>query len=93
MELSDLSNRFSFHKVDFSGADYMNEIRIECYRVSIIINRHVPDSREKSLAITKLEEVMFWANAGISRSRKHAAIKEERKGEDNQDPDEVASGR
>lgn len=30
----------------------------------------VPDGREKSMALTKLEEVMFWANAGIARGEK-----------------------
>lgn len=28
----------------------------------------VPESREQSLSITKLEEAMFWANAGIARN-------------------------
>lgn len=27
----------------------------------------VPDSREQSIMLTKLEEAMFWANAGIAR--------------------------
>jgi hypothetical protein len=29
---------------------------------------NIPDCREKSLAITKLEEYMFWANAAIARN-------------------------
>lgn len=28
----------------------------------------IPNSREKSLAVTKLEEVVMWANKGISRN-------------------------
>ena len=31
--------------------------------------RVVPPGREQSLAITKLEEAMFWANAGIARNQ------------------------
>jgi hypothetical protein len=32
-----------------------------------MLNELVPDSREKSLAITHLEEAVMWANAGIAR--------------------------
>jgi len=32
------------------------------------LNEIIPDGREKSLAITHLEEVMFWSNAGLARS-------------------------
>ncbi len=31
------------------------------------INEHLPESREKSLAITKLEEVLYWTIAAIVR--------------------------
>ena len=30
-----------------------------------LINEHVPAGRERSLAITKLQECRMWANAGI----------------------------
>ena len=33
------------------------------------IDDNCPDCREKSLAITKLEEVVMWANAGLARGR------------------------
>lgn len=33
------------------------------------VNELVPEGREKVLAITKLEEAMMWANAGIARNQ------------------------
>ncbi len=41
--------------------------RIRCLGLAEWIAFHVPDGREQSLALTKLEEVMFWCNAGIAR--------------------------
>ena len=35
--------------------------------LAYLIDEHVPISREQSLALTKLEEAIFWANAGIAR--------------------------
>lgn len=32
------------------------------------IAAYVPQSREQSVALTKLDEVLFWANAGIARN-------------------------
>jgi len=34
-----------------------------------VIEDMCPGSREKSLAITKLEEAMMWANAAIARNQ------------------------
>lgn len=62
-----LENRFKSHDVTEEQVNQMKAIRDECYNLAFLINVEVPESREKSLALTKLEEVMFWANAGISR--------------------------
>ncbi|MGH3375967.1 MAG: DUF7681 family protein [Actinoallomurus sp.] len=31
------------------------------------LNEVLPEGREKSLAITNLEQAMFWANAAVAR--------------------------
>lgn len=65
----DLVNRFSHHAPqDEETVKKYEMMRSIALSFSAVINDLVPDSREKSLAITHLEEVVFWANAGIARS-------------------------
>ena len=44
------------------------DVRNRCRVLADFINVTVPDGREKSLAITNLEQAMFWANAAIARN-------------------------
>jgi hypothetical protein len=44
------------------------QIRSESLELAKTIDVLCPDSREKFLAMTKLEEVVMWANAGIARN-------------------------
>lgn len=70
MDIKDLENRFSFHPADTEEKKQAHEtVRNTCLRLAIDLNTMMVDSREKSLAITGLEEVMFWANAGIARNQ------------------------
>jgi hypothetical protein len=34
-----------------------------------VVTDYCPDSREKAIAITKIEEAMMWANAAIARNQ------------------------
>lgn len=49
-------------------ADHCTEL---CKATKALALRYIqccPDSRELSLALTKLEEAVFWANASIAKS-------------------------
>lgn len=68
MDQADLENRFNFHPATTEEkANAHTSIRVHCFDVAAHINNAMPDCREKSLAITALEEVMFWGNAGLAR--------------------------
>lgn len=64
----ELEKRFSFHPATTEEKKQAHEtIRNTCLRVAIDLNNQLPEGREKALAITHLEEVMFWSNAAIAR--------------------------
>lgn len=68
MDTQDIQNRFMHHPpVSQAVADAHTKVRGECVALAYRFNDMLPEGREKSLAITKLEEVMFWANAAIAR--------------------------
>lgn len=66
---ADIEHRFAFHAASRQEkADEHTSARQGCRQLADRLNELLPEGREKSLAITKLEEVMFWANAAIARS-------------------------
>lgn len=69
MQSSDIDNRFDFHPATTEEKrGEHGSVRSACAELAHFINEHVPEGREKSLAITNLEQVMFWANAAIARA-------------------------
>lgn len=60
-------NDFKYHPADAETGKTHQQVREACELAAHKINSIVPDGREKSLALTKLEEAMFWANAGVAR--------------------------
>lgn len=68
MEANDIKNRFKYHESDPTKVQKMENIRKNFLALAELLNEMCPDSREKSLAITNLEEAQFWANASIARN-------------------------
>lgn len=65
---ADINNRFAFHAATTEEKrDAHTSVRQQCRQLADFLNEKLPDGREKSVAITKLEEVMFWGNAALAR--------------------------
>lgn len=67
--LDELKHRFQFHPADSQNKkDAHERVRQVCLTAADeIVDVTGPASREQSLALTKLEEAMFWANAALAR--------------------------
>lgn len=63
-----IENNFSYHKPTGDQPEKYELIRAIGREFAYSIDSYVPNSREKSLAMTKLEEAVMWANAGIARN-------------------------
>lgn len=59
---------FTYHAPKTGQPEMYTEIREKAKELAYLIDEICPDSREKSLAMTKLEESVMWANAGIARN-------------------------
>jgi len=68
MEPSELENRFTYHAPKPGQPEIYSSIRDKAKELAILINSVCPESREKSLAFTDLENAVFWANASIARA-------------------------
>ena len=67
MESKEIQNRFTYHAPKEGQPEIYEEIRKGAKSLVFFIDAKCPDSREKSLAVTKIEEAVFWANAAIAR--------------------------
>ena len=63
-----IDRAFVYHAPKEGQPAIYTAMRDKAKELAIMINQKVPDCREKSTALTKLEEVVMWANAGIARN-------------------------
>lgn len=63
----ELEQRFEYHPPNDRKIEKHEEVRRRLFEVALWIRNEIPSGREQATALTKLEEAMFWANAGIAR--------------------------
>lgn len=63
-----LEKTFTYHPPKGTMPDRFTMLRLEAGDFAESILTACPPSRERSLALTKLEEVVMWANASIARN-------------------------
>jgi hypothetical protein len=68
MEQTDIDNRFMYHPPKADQPEKYLMIRAVAKTLAELINDVCPGSREKSLAMTALEECVMWSNASIARN-------------------------
>jgi len=67
MDIKEIEKRFTFHPINKDKSIKCSEIRAVSCNLAFLLNDFCPESREKSLAFTALEETVMWANACIAR--------------------------
>lgn len=68
MTKTDILNNFIYHAPKGDQTKRYEDLRSKAREFAMLIADSCPDSREKSLAMTKLEEAVMWANAAIARN-------------------------
>ncbi len=63
---SQIENSFTYHAPKYGQVEKYKRLRDEAKAFAHSINACCPNGREKSLAITKLEEAVMWANKAIA---------------------------
>jgi len=64
-----IERNFKFHEVGAEQQTRIDRFRAACKELASAVDDCVPPGREQSVAITNLEQVMFWGTAGISRQK------------------------
>lgn len=67
MTRGDIERRFNYHEPDESRATRHEMVRSAMKQAAYVVLDTTLPGREQSLALTKLEEAMMWANAAIAR--------------------------
>jgi hypothetical protein len=63
-----IKTAFKYHAPKADQPRKYEDIRAKAKELALLIDVECPDSREKSVAMTNLEQSVMWANASIARN-------------------------
>lgn len=63
-----IENNFKYHSPKPGQPEKYTAIREKAKELASLIDDECPNSREKALAMTNLEQAVMWANAGVARN-------------------------
>lgn len=63
---SDVEKIFTYHKPTRTQPERYELMRSKALELAVMIVENCPESREKALAITNLQQTIMWANASIA---------------------------
>lgn len=67
-ELAELETRFSYHPPrNDEEKNFYETFRDDVKRLGVVILEECRPSRERSIALTALDQVVMWANASVAR--------------------------
>lgn len=64
---NEVNNRFTYHPPTPEKTPVYNQLMKQGKEVANTILREVPEGRERSIALTKIEEAVLWAAKGLSK--------------------------
>jgi hypothetical protein len=67
MDAAELDTRFTYHAPKEGQPAKYTALRDKAKELAAMINEMCPESREKALAFTHVEDAIMWANASIAR--------------------------
>lgn len=66
LTMEDLDHIFCYHAPTPDQVKQYGDIRSAGKFLAQVILQQCPDSRERSIAVTKVQEVVMWANASVA---------------------------
>lgn len=63
-----IENNFTYHPPKLGQPERYAAIRAKAKELALMFAEECPSGRERALALTNLEEAVFWANAAIARN-------------------------